>query len=274
MAKKSKKKSNTVSANFKDVKAFKVPTDGNYRLKVVEAELTESSNDNPMINLTCEVVDGPFEGSKVWDRLVFSEGSLFRVRAALEAMGIEVPDGKMDIDPSDLVDLEFDAELTREVYEGKKKAVVTEYLSNGEADDSDDDEEEEEDKPKKGKKSSKKDDDEEEAEEIDVSEMDEDELTEVIEEHGLDVDLEDYSSINKKRKAVQEAMSSSDSDDDEEEEESEGYTEEQISEMSVEDLEELVSDLELEVDLEDLSKKKAQKAVLKALKKAKLLNDE
>ena len=94
-----KKKKNVIKANFKDVKVHKLPPEGHYVLRVEESEMETSSNDNDMIALTCEVASGEYEGAKVWHRLVFSEGSLWRVREALEAMGIDVPDGVMEVDP-------------------------------------------------------------------------------------------------------------------------------------------------------------------------------
>lgn len=293
-----KKKKSVIKANFKDVQVFKLPPEGNYKLRVEEAEMETSSNDNDMIALTCEVAEGKYEGSKVWHRLVFSEGSLWRAREALEAMGIEVPDGEMEVDPSELIGCEFGAELLHETYEGKKKAVISEWLLADEVevdeDDSDEDEDEdEEDKPKgkskKSKASSKKskkeepeEDEEDEDDDIDVSSMDEDELEELIDDKGLDVDLDDYSSIKKKRKAVQEALESDGEEDEDEDEEDEDkeesdettYTEDQIKDMSQEDLEELNDDLELGIDdLDEMTKKTARRNVIKALKKKGLFEE-
>ena len=105
--------------------------------------------------------------------------------------------------------------------------------------------------------------------------MDEDELAEVIEERGLDVDLDDYSSIKKKRAAVAEALEGgSDDEEEEDDEDSEKYTEDQINEMKIKELSSLNDDLELEIeDIDDMKAKQARKAVIKALKKKKLLED-
>lgn len=103
--------------------------------------------------------------------------------------------------------------------------------------------------------------------------MDEDELAELISDRGLDVDLDDYSSIKKKRAAVQDAL---DGGEEEEEEDSEEttYTEDQINEMDSEELEALNNDLELDIDdIDEMSKKTARRNVIKALKKKKLLED-
>lgn len=275
MAKK-KKKSNTVKANFKDVKVFKTPPEGDYVLKVIEAELGESSNDNATISLECEIAQGKYEGSKVWHTLVFSEKALWKTREALEAMGQDVPDGEMEVDPSDLVDCEFGATLFHDTYEGTKRAKIAEFLAADEVseDDSEEEEDNEEDKKSSKKKSkSKKKDEDEEEEEVDVDSLDEDELQELIDDKGLDVDLDDYSSIKKKRAAVAEALEGGEEEEDSDSEET-TYTEDQINEMGSEELEELNNDLELDIeDIDEMSKKTARRNVIKALKKKKLLED-
>lgn len=284
MAKSKKKKSNTVKANFKDVKVFKTPPEGDYVLKVIEAELGESSNNNnAVISLECEVAQGKYEGSKVWHTLVFSEKALWKTREALEAMGQDVPDGEMEIDPSDLVDCEFGATLFHDTYEGTKRAKIAEFLAADEVSEDEGDEEEEEDneeeeedtkKSSKKKSKSKKKDEDEEEDDVDVNSLDEDELQELIDDKGLDVDLDDYSSIKKKRKAVAEALEGGDNEEEDEDSEETTYTEDQINDMGSEELEALNDDLELEIeDIDEMSKKTARRNVIKALKKKGLLEE-
>lgn len=267
MSKSKKKKSKTVKANFKDVKSYKTPPEGDYVLKVISAEAGVSSNDNDIINLECEVANGEFEGSKVWHTLNFAEKALWRTREALEAMSIEVPNGELEVDPDDLVDVEFGATLFHDTYEGTKRAKISEFLS---ADEVSEEEEEEDDKPKKKSKKDKK----EKETEVDVSDMDEDELAELISDRGLDVDLDDYSSIKKKRAAVEDALDGGDAEEEEEDSEETTYTEDQINEMDSEELEALNNDLELDIDdIDEMSKKTSRRNVIKALKKKKLLED-
>lgn len=270
MSKSKKKKSKTVKANFKDVKSYKTPPEGDYVLKVVEAELAESANENEMIKMEAEIVNGDYSGSKVWHNLVFSEKALWKTREALEAMGIEVPDGVLELDPSDLVDCEFGATLFHDTYEGTKRAKISEFLAAEEVSEEDAEEEEEDDKPKKKSKKDKK----EKETEVDVSDMDEDELAELVSDRGLDVDLDDYSSIKKKRAAVEDALDGGDAEEEEEDSEETTYTEDQINEMDSEELEALNNDLELDIDdIDEMSKKTARRNVIKALKKKKLLED-
>lgn len=263
---KNKKKSTTLSLNFKDVKTFKTPPEGNYLVKVKKAELTTSSNDNEMISWEFEVSSGSYDGSKLFYNTNTGKDSLWKLREVLEALGQEVPDGKLELDLEDLEDLECGVVVYHEVYDGKNRAKIADFLSSDEIRTG----EEADDEDTVSKPSS---DDE------DLESMDEDELEEFVKENGLDIDLDDYSSIKKKRKAIKEALEGSEEDDSEEDSEDEDsdetkYSEDQINDMSVEDLEELNNDLELDIEgLDDMTKKTARRNVIKALKKRGLLDD-
>lgn len=264
---KKKKKGNVVSLDFTGVKNFKTIPEGSYIVEVVSIEQGTSSNDNPTLNWEFEVAEGSNKGSKLWYTTTLTPDSMWKTREVLDALGQEIPDGEMDCDLDELVGTQCGVNVFHEEYEGKKKAKISDFISKDEVDAEDEeDAEEEDDAPKKGKKSKGP----------KISDMDEDELAEFIEENSLDVDLDDFSSIKKKRAAVAEAFEGGIDEDEEEEDsekESESYTEDQINEMDMEELEALNSDHDLEVDLEDMKPKAARKAMLKALKKAKLLED-
>lgn len=262
-----KKKGNVISVNFEGVKAFKTIAEGQYKLKITSAERGTTDNDNEKIDWEFEVANGPSAGSKLWTTTTLTDKSLWKLRELLEAAGQEVPDDEMDIDLDDLVGCELGAVVFHEEYEGKNRAKISDFISVDEVDGEADEEEE-----KSSKKSSKKKDEEEDEEVPDVDSMDEDELAEFVSESGLDVDLEDFKNLKKKRAAVKEALEGAGGTD--EEEETEKYSEDTINDMDVEELSKLNDDHELGVeDLEDMKPKAARKAVLKALKKAKLLED-
>jgi hypothetical protein len=122
-------------------------------------------------------------------------------------------------------DLEDEVDLDDYKKLPKKVEAVLEALE--EADLLEDDEPEEKPKGKKGKKSKDDDDDDDKSskgkkggkgkdkkpkkiDRDDVEEMDEDELQELIDEHDLDVDLDDHKKIGKKRDAVIEALDDED----------------------------------------------------------------
>jgi len=244
-----KKKNASVKVNFKGVESRQTPEEGDYKLEVLEAVSGQSSKGNDQIEFTLEIAEGKYKGNKVWFYCPLAENSLWKLHAFLTALGIDVPEDEMDIDLSELVGEEVMGVLTHETYQGKKSAKMTDFdsIDNYDGEDVEEDEDEEEDeKPKKGKKSKSKksskkskkakdedeDEDEDEEEEApkkkskskkkskkkkaktysedDIEDMDEDELEEVIDEHDLDVDLDDFKKLGKKQAAVIDALEDED----------------------------------------------------------------
>ncbi len=261
-ADKKKKKGNVINVDFSGVKTFKTIPEQNYLVEVTSCEEETSSNKNPMLSWEFEVAEGKHKGAKLWYTTVLNKDSLWKLREVLEALGQEVPDDEMDLDLTELVGMQCGVNVLHEEYEGKMKAKIADFISKDDVDAGEDDSEEDE---PKGKKSSKKD----EEETPDVSEMDEDELKEFVEESGLDVDLEDYGSIKKKRAAVEAALEGGA----EEEEKSETYTEDAVNDMSEKELKKLIKKHELDVEIDDEKLKKQRKIVLEALSEAELIED-
>lgn len=276
---KSSKKGNVVSLDFSDVKSFKAVPEGPYLFEVTSVEQGTSQNDNPTLKFELAVAEGKFEGSKVWHTTTLTKEAMWKTREVLDALGQEV-DGEVDIDLDELVGARCGGNVYHDEYEkGKVSAKIADFFS---AEDFDSEEEEEDETPKKGKASKSKKDEKpakgkkSKKDEPNVNEMDEDELAELVDELGLDVDLDDYSSIKKKRAAVADAMDDTDEEDDNDD----TYTSDQIEELDIDQLAELNDDLELGLDFDDyedmkpkVAIKEAAKAILKILKKKKLLAD-
>lgn len=277
------------------VEARKHIPEGDYRLKAVEATVEEGDT-APYIAWVFEVQDGKGKGGKLYDNTSLSPKALWRLRTLLEAMGIDC-DGKLEVDLKAWVrdGGEFIGTVEHEEYEGKKRPRLVDVMPfDAEGDDSDDDGEEvkeevEEKTSKKGKadktdakeaseKADADDGDEDGNDEApDFDEMDEDELEEFIDEHDLDVDLDDHKKLSKKRAAVKAAFEAKSGDtddgddsDDGDDDEGEKVTEEAISEMGTKDLAGVVAKFKLGVALEGTTKAK-RRAVLKALRAKDLL---
>lgn len=128
--------------------------------RVKKAEWTEAKESgNQMVKVQWEAKRGK-EKATVYDNLVNTENALWRFKQMLEAVGIEVPDGALDVDVSELVDLECDLLIENEDYEGKDQPRVVDYRPAGAAEIDED-----EDKPKSKRKSKDADEDEGEEEE-------------------------------------------------------------------------------------------------------------
>lgn len=105
---------------------------------------------------------------------------------------------------------------------------------------------------------------EEEGEAPNVDEMDEEELQALVEEKELDVDLDDFKTLKKKRAAVSEALESA-GDSEDEDDDKKKVSEDDINGMDEEELAEFCNENDLEVDFDDFKTlKKKRAAVLEA----------
>lgn len=131
----------------------------------------------------------------------------------LRSAGVELPDGPAELDFDDIEGLTLGATISHREYNDSIKVEIT---------DSWEDEEEAEEPAKPAKKGAKEEPDEPKGKKAkkgkelpkldgyEVSEMDEDELEDVIEKYTLDVDLSDFKTLRKKAAAVIDALESKD----------------------------------------------------------------
>ena len=199
--------------------------------------------------------------------------ALWNLRNLLEALGVEIPEGPMDIKPEDVADLELILTVEDDEYDGKKRSAVVDFVSVDDAGGDDDDD---------GEKADVVDDDGEEVEGVTaeaVGEMDEDELNELVEEHDLEVNFKKAKSLKKKRAVVLKALEEADliveEGEEEEGDEAEGLTSEAIAEMDADELAEVIEEYGLEINLKKFktSRKKAN-AVIDAMEEAGKLVEE
>jgi hypothetical protein len=188
--------------NFKGVESgggggARVPED-DYRVKVTGVKAGESkSSGNPMLTWEFTISKGKYKGKKLKDYTTLTKDSLWKLMGLLEALGVEVPQGKLDLAKilKKLLGKEFGITVIDEEYEkdGKTKmsSKISDYLtledlekaqdeddddeSNDEDDDDTDDDEDEEPTKKKskakGKKTKKKKSDDDEIEDLDLDEL-------------------------------------------------------------------------------------------------------
>lgn len=105
------KKSSTFKIDFTGIgKAFEA--DNEYVVVVDSCEVKEGQN-GQYLNFTL-LGTGEFEGARQWYRASFAPGAMWRTRAVLEALGVEV-EGEVEINPSEFVG----RHLLAEMVEGK-----------------------------------------------------------------------------------------------------------------------------------------------------------
>lgn len=152
----SKSRKKGISVDFEGVSAGSGVPDGTYTVSVEEVSVETSDNSGEdYLSWKFKVVGGKMSGRSLYDNTSLQPQALWRLRRVLEALGIEVPDGTMDIDPDELIGLECDVEVANEDYQGKQRSRVVDIFPAGEGGSSDEDDEEEEKEEKKPAKPAK-----------------------------------------------------------------------------------------------------------------------
>lgn len=287
MAKPKKKANKGVKIDFTGVEGKRsILPDDDYLVEVEAAEIKEGQKAD-YVELTMVVQAGPHKGQKIWDRASFSPNALWRLRSLLEVMGLDVPDGEMELDPDDLVGCSFVAVTSQEAYksdDGKKVAVrMVDFYTP----DEEEEEPEEEEKPKgkkstAGKKASK--DEEEESDEEEEEETPEERKKRLRKERRDKRKSQDEDE-EEKPKGKKASKKSKDEDEDEDEEppkkrgkkakkKADLVSSDTVMEADEDELQEMIDEHELEVDLDDFKTlRKKQAAVIDALEEAELLEE-
>ena len=229
MAKSSRKgRNDSVNVDLSGVESSrKTIPEGTYTLTVNAANQKNSSNNNPMIVFEFEVADGPYKGVLLYENCSLQPQALFKLKSVLEALGFEIPNKAFDLNLRDLIGLTCEVEVGHEVYEGKKRARILEYLTpdlDDEEDGEDDDEDDLEDK---------------------LSELDFDELKDLAKD--LDISASDIKKAKKAEALINLIIDSADEDDilealgedsddedDEEDDEDQDYSEMSLAELKAE----------------------------------------
>ena len=231
MATKSRKgrSSSSVNVDLSGVEASrKTIPEGTYTLVVDSATQKSSQGGNPMIAFEFEVAEGAHKGAKLYENCSLQPQALFKLKSVLIALGMEIPNKAFDLDLKDLIGLTCEAEVGHEVYEGKKKARILEYIDPSDSDSDEDD-------------SGEEDDDDTDVEST-LMEMDLDDLKDLAKE--LDISASSIKKAKKVKALVELIMSEADEDDilealgdeDEEDNEDEEDGEKDYSEMSLDEL--------------------------------------
>lgn len=171
--------------------------ENDYRVKVAEVKVGESkSSGNTMLIWQFEITKGKHKGKKLKrDYTTLTKESLWKLKALLEAMGLSIPNKKLDLAPllKKAAGKELGVSVIDEEYENKMQSKISDYLDletlesaddddeddedESDDDDTDDDDDDEDEEPKKKakkkgkKKKSKKSDDDDEIEDLDLDEL-------------------------------------------------------------------------------------------------------
>lgn len=231
MAKSSRKGRGSASVNV-DLSGVetsrKTIPEGVYTLVVDSATQKNSQGGNPMVVFEFSVAEGKYQGSKLYENCSLQPQALFKLKSVLIALGLDIPNKAFDLDLKDLIGMTCEADVGHEVYEGKKKARILEYIDPNDSDSDENDPEDE-------------DDDDTDVEST-LMEMDLDDLKDLAKE--LDIPASSIKKAKKVKALVELIMSEADEDDilealgdeDEEDEEDDEDEEKDYSEMSLAEL--------------------------------------
>lgn len=226
-----------ISVDFSDTTSRALLPEAEYLVEVEDVEQkTSESSGNDYLALTLKVIEGKHEGSKLWHNCSLQPQALFNLRGVLEALGFDIPQGSMDLDPADMIGQTCGVSVAHETYEGTKKARPVEFFNPEERD------------------TNGTDDDDEVVEDdltlADVQEMELDELLEIAAEEKIklttkqkkDKDLVLSKVVEALGLEEEEAADEPETDDDE-------VTYEDVQEMEKDDLLELAADNEIKLTL-------------------------
>ena len=288
---KSKKSKNVVTIDWNEEEGGKfLKNPGEYQVKAISAEQDEDDEGKAFIKWTFQVVASKDKGATISTRTYVTPKALWKLRELLDCMGIEIKEGSVqDLDLDEVIE-EGNA-FVIEVEEGNERQdgngyymQVSDFMSledyksatpNVKEEDVEEDNETEEEEPvsKSSKKSEKANKKKRKSKELDEDEII-DQMEEEIEELGLDLDLDDYDTLEEKQeafdKARKKAMKEQSEESDEDEEQH--YTVEEIEELGTKQLKAIADEIGLELD-EDASTKSKRRSVISGLRKAGLLDE-
>ena len=230
MAKKSK---NVVKVDMTDVKAGGVVLpEGDYTVEVNEVEMVESgASGKQYLKWEMAVTEGPHKGAKLWHNTSLQQQALFNLKGVLISCGVNVPEGKLDLDLDDLEGRIMGVTVKHEEYEGKTKARIVETFPIDDTESAEDDEE--------GDDS------------VSLDDMDLDELIDFAKKQGIELELskKDMKKESKVREAIKAAMEESEDEEEEQEDGEEDSDDDEVDleSMSLKELLDLAEEKEISI---------------------------
>ncbi len=220
----------TPRLNLKDAQSFAAQPAGKYALELTDVKrMAAQSGDLFIWEYT--ITEGKRKGKTVSKVTSTSEAALGMLRDHMEAHGIEIPSKDPTISDAhklckEVIGWTGTAEVLEREYQGRMTNDVVRL--EGE---------------------------EGEEEELEIPDADEvqgysaKELKEVVDDHGLDIELSDYKTLKQKRKAVNDALAElreGEEEEEEEEEETDDWpTDDEIDDMDADELKALNEEGEL-----------------------------
>lgn len=240
--------------DFSGITAIVTPPEGFWDLEV-ESVVEEEKPAGPALKWQFKIISpGKYNNQMIAPLYTsFSPGALFKLKAILQALGIEIPDeGEFDLDANDLVGGQLTAKIGHRDYGGRSIAEPQEFFplgEGGEAAEEDDDEAPAK-KSRKSRKTSKK-------RASDPEDDDGDEDKDTGEDDDGDEEITPPTKKGRKSQKVRPTKKQKDEDD--------MVKESDVIDMSEEELDELIEEWEIDLKLKPGEKIRASKKRIKVL---------
>jgi len=164
--------------------------EGIHRVRVEEVTPEVSArSEKPYLAWRFRTVDGSY---RLYHNTSLQPQALFNLKQVLVALGIEVPSSVMKLNLDKLVGRECYVEVEHELYEGRNRARITDFLAKDaveehEYEEYEEEEDEEEEEIEEEEEEIEEEEEEDEEEEDELDKMSLDELLEYAEEHDIDL---------------------------------------------------------------------------------------
>ena len=130
MATQSRKRSD-ITVDFTGVEGGgggRILPEGEHTLEVAEIKEKMSRDDNPYLAWKWKVPSGDYKGTMVYDNTSLQPQALWRLKGLLEALGVDVDNGKQGINFGELTGKTCKVEIAREEYQGKTKHRISAFI--------------------------------------------------------------------------------------------------------------------------------------------------
>lgn len=246
-----KKKSNSLRIDLSGVEGRVNFTEGDHLLEVMEVTQEEGTKAAYISWKFKATEDDESAGAIVYNNTSLSEQSLWNLRTLLEALGVEIPDSEMEIDLDELVGLQVMGTIEMETYEGKKRPRLADFWAA--------EEDVPEEKPTRAKRGAK-------------AEVEEEKPLTHAQKRAAAKAAEEEPEEEKPSRAKRGSTAASKKKAEPEEA---ALTEDDINDMSEDELADVIEEHDLDVDLEKLKTlRKMRAAVVDAATEAGVLEGE
>lgn len=152
------------------------------RVEEVTPEISTSS-EKPYLAWKFRTVNGSY---RLYHNTSLQPQALFNLKQVLIALGVEVPNSIMKLNLDKVVGRKCYVEVEHEVYEGKKRARIIDFLAKDAVEEAEEDEDDEEEEIEEEEDDEEEEEDEEEGED-ELDKMSLNELLEYAEEYDIDL---------------------------------------------------------------------------------------